>query len=67
MHDQVVAFLVARGLFLRIDSHLVSGANADLLKRLYLTGLEHKLFSTALQALQELIDIKITNSMLEGW
>jgi hypothetical protein len=67
MHDNVVAFLAARGAFLRIDAHLVSGVNADLLKRFHIAGAENNLFSTGLHALQELIDIKITNSMLEGW
>jgi hypothetical protein len=41
--------------------------NADLLKRLHSTGVEHRLFSTALQVLRDLTDIRITNSMLEGW
>jgi len=67
MHDDVVAFLVARGAFYRMDAHLVTGVNAELLKRLYSTGIEHTLFSTALQVLRELIDIRITNGMLEGW
>ncbi len=67
MHDDVIAFLVARGVFLRIGAHLVSGANAELLRRLHLTGVENELFSTGLHALHELKDIKITNSMLEGW
>jgi hypothetical protein len=67
MHDNVVTFLVARGVFLRMESHLVSGENADLLDRLYSAGIENGLFSTGVRALKELIDIKVTNHMLEGW
>jgi hypothetical protein len=67
MHENIVAFLVARGVFLRMDAHLASGVNADLLKRLYFKGVEDKLFSPGLNALRELIDIRITNNMLEGW
>jgi hypothetical protein len=66
-HDAVVAFLVARGVLHRIHAHLGSSANSDLLTRLYSTALENTLFSTSLQALRDLTDIRITNSMLEGW
>ncbi len=67
MHDNVVTFLVARGVFVRMDAHLASGLNTDLLKRLYSAGIENRLFSMGVRALRELIDIKISNDMLEGW
>lgn len=67
MHDDVVAFLVARGVFERMDAHLVSGVNAGELKLLYLAGMEHELFSVERRVLQGLAAIKISNDMLEGW
>jgi hypothetical protein len=67
MHDDVVAFLVARGVFIWMPNHLASGPSADFLKRIYAAGIEEGLFSTAIQALKQLSEIRITNSMLEGW
>jgi hypothetical protein len=67
MHDNVVAFLVARGVFLWMPIHLASGPNADLLNQIYSAGVEEELFSTAIHSLRELSEIQITNSMLEGW
>lgn len=67
MHDNVVAFLVARGLIKRMESHLVSVEHSDVLKRYYSIALEHRLFSGSVEALRELADITITNKMLEGW
>jgi hypothetical protein len=66
-HDSVVAFLVARGVVERIDAHVVSGANADVLMRLHLAATKNELFSASLQALRDLTEIRITNDMLEGW
>jgi hypothetical protein len=67
MHDDVVAFLVARGVFDWMGSHLVSGVEADVLERLHLTAVEDGLFSASLRVLGEFNDITITNDMLEGW
>lgn len=67
VHDTVVAFLVARGVFEQVDGHLVSGPSAGVLGRLYFTAAENSYFSTSVRALDELREIRITNSMLEGW
>ena len=67
MHDDVVRFLVARGVFSRMPSHLVSSENWEMLRRLYIPSLEHGQFAAAITALQELKTVTITNDMLEGW
>lgn len=67
MHDNVVSFLVAHGFLERMDSHLVSVNNSGFLKHLHSTALQNGFFSPSVQALKELVDITITNKMLEGW
>lgn len=66
MHEDVVAFLVARGVLAKIGSHIVS-VNADFLTDLYSVSLEQALFSAERRVLHELLNIQITNAMLEGW
>jgi hypothetical protein len=67
MHDDVVSLLVARGILVRIETHITSGDNFGLLTELYSMSIKQGLFSDERTALDELLDVKITNAMLEGW
>jgi hypothetical protein len=69
MHDDVVDLLVARNILVRLGTgtHLASGANVDLLAKLHLAGVEQELFSAERRILQELLDVRVTSNMLEGW
>lgn len=66
MHDDVVELLVARGVLVRMNAHIVS-ADTQLLTNLYATAVDNDLFGAERHVLQELRDIQITNAMLEGW
>jgi hypothetical protein len=66
MHEDVMEFLVARGVFVRIGSHIVSG-NMSFLTDLYSASVERGLFPAERRVLHELLDVQITNAMLEGW
>jgi hypothetical protein len=66
-YEAVIAFLVARRVLVRVGSHLVSGQNVDALTPFYTAAVEHSLFAAERRVLQKLVDVKITNSMLEGW
>jgi hypothetical protein len=66
MHDDVIAFLTARDVLTRVGSHLVSGKHAYVLTNLFAASIEQNLFASERAVLQELIGIKLTNSMLEG-
>ncbi len=66
MHEEVLAFLVARGVFVRVGAHIVSD-NMDFLKNLYSSTVEQGLFPAERRALHDLLNVQITNAMLEGW
>jgi len=67
VHDDVVAFLVARRVFSRMGAHLITDTNAILLTQLNQAGIANRLLSAERLVLEELANVKITNYMLEGW
>jgi hypothetical protein len=67
MHEDVVAFLVARGVLDRSGAHLITSAHGDFLTRLHLTNIKEDLFSVERTVLKDLLAVQITNPMLEGW
>lgn len=66
-HDDVINYLAACGIFLRQESHLVSGTNSKILDEITESIEEQGFFATELNTIRELSDIRITNEMLEGW
>ncbi len=66
MHEDVIEFLVARGVFVRLGGHIVSDSMAFLMQ-VYSGVVDENLFPAERDVLQELLDVKITNDMLEGW
>jgi MFS-type transporter involved in bile tolerance (Atg22 family) len=66
-HDDVVGFLVARGIFLYDGIHLSDGGNSSFLASMYKSSCEMGLFGVERRVLSDLLTITITNSMLEGW
>ena len=67
MHEDVVAFLLARGMLIWSGSHIAAGPGADWLRQLHSANIEHGLFSVERDALEKMLNIRITNAMLEGW
>jgi hypothetical protein len=66
-HEDVVNLLVACGVFVRQGSHLLMGERAGFLGELTKALAEGGLFDRERQAISQLVDIKLTNNMLEGW
>lgn len=66
-HDDVINFLVACGIFFRHESHLVSGQKDHSLAEIASSIEERDLFAREREVILELDEVKITNSMLEGW
>lgn len=67
MHDDVIAFLAARGILVESGSHLVSEAGKGFLHEFYTATAEQGLFVSERVTLEKLRGIQITNVMLEGW
>jgi hypothetical protein len=67
MHDDVIAFLEARDILIRVGAHLTTGHSSGALTNWYLAAVEHDLFADERLVLQEVKNIMITNRMLEGW
>lgn len=67
MHESVVAFLVAARAFRYDGAHLAAGENAHMLAKWAAAAVESALFVSERVAIDELHEIKITNTMLEGW
>jgi hypothetical protein len=67
MHDDVIAFLEARNVLVRVGDHLMAGENSELLATLHKAAIEDDLFVGERIVLQEIKSIMITNKMLEGW
>jgi hypothetical protein len=66
MFDSVVAFLVARGALEWMDTQLVEGKNAVLLRVIHTAAIDNGLFELERQTIEALGGIKITVRMLEG-
>lgn len=67
MHDSVMDFLIAAGALRREDLFVVAGTNATVIFDLYAEATTRMLFTTEVEALNQLGTIVITNEMLEGW
>jgi hypothetical protein len=67
MHDEVVSLLVARGILSRTDTQISSGDHSGFLTELYSISAREGFFSGERDALRKLLDVRITNAMLEGW
>jgi len=67
MHDNVIGFLVARGILVWSGKFLTAGKVIGQLQELFTDAVGLNLFSTERATLEELKDIRITNDMLEGW
>ena len=66
MYDAVVAFLVARGAFEWMGTHLAAGSNAELLANIYTAAVSADLFVAERRTLEELAHVRVTVRMLEG-
>lgn len=67
MHDDVIAFLEARNILIRVGAHLITGNNSDVVTSWHLAAVKHDLFADERLVLQEIRTVRITNRMLEGW
>jgi hypothetical protein len=67
MHEDVVTFLVARGILVWSGSHVATGPGSDWLTQLHSATIEQGIFAMERDVLEELLDVRITNAMLEGW
>lgn len=67
MHDDVVAFLVARGELVHSGQYLILGSPAPLLTAVHEANVSLDLFSGEREVLTRLTKTRITNAMLEGW
>src|SRR5262249_48720402 len=65
-YDRVVSFLVARNAFECRGAHLIAGKGSALLTDLSNAAKESGLFERERQVLQALVNVRITNHMLEG-
>jgi hypothetical protein len=65
MFNDVLDYLVARGYFVRNESHLIE-TDQDLSRRMYRNAVENCLFESERSALAEFNTVKLTNLMLEG-
>lgn len=66
MHDRVIGYLVAGGIFEQTAGHLRSGKNISLLAQISSAIKAEKLFVNELRTLEQMSAIRITNAMLEG-
>jgi hypothetical protein len=66
-HDDVINYLVACGIFFWQESHLVNGQNGKALHEITDSIEKQDLFASERKVIAELVDVKITNAMLEGW
>ena len=66
MHERVVDYLVAHDVFRRERNTLVASANGAFLSRLAATADRSNLFAEERRILTDLLQVRITNNMLEG-
>ena len=67
MHDKVIDYLVAHDALRREKAFLVASSNGAFLADLAAAANEANLFMEERHTLQDLLNVRITNSMLEGW
>lgn len=68
-HDDVLAFVLARGILARSarGTHLEAGENIQSFISLYDQIVAASLFQSERDTLQEMLGVRITSQMLEGW
>ena len=66
MHDRVIDYLVAHDALRRAKAHLVESTNVAFLSSLAVATDEDDLFSEERRVLKDLLNVRVTNSMLEG-
>ena len=65
--DRVVEYLVARQILSKGNSYISLGGNGESFRQIPSVVKRENLFSSERNALAEMEEIRITNSMLEGW
>ena len=66
MHDKVIDYLVAHDALRRDNAFLVANSSSTFLSRLTVSVNKANLFVEERRVLQDLVKLRITNSMLEG-
>ncbi len=66
-HEEVLSFLIARGMLAWSAPHVTTGPRIELLRGVYVASVEQELFCAEREVLKDLLGIRITNAMLEGW
>ena len=66
-HDKVIEYLVAHDALRREKAFLVASSNGAFLANLAAAANEANLFMEERHTLQDLLNVRVTNSMLEGW
>jgi hypothetical protein len=66
-HDDLINYLIACGQLTRLETQIVSGTNGSVLTDIARSIVEHTLFVSERNVIEQLAGIKITIEMLEGW
>ena len=66
MHDRVIDYLVAHDALRRAKAHLVESTASEFLSSLAAATDEADLFREERRVLKDLLNVRVTNSMLEG-
>lgn len=66
-HEEVLAFLIARGMLAWSPPHVTAGPGFEWLRQVYVASVEREIFCAERAVLKDLLGIRITNAMLEGW
>lgn len=66
-HEEVISFLIARGMLAWSAPHVRKGPGYEWLRQVYAASAEQELFCAERAVLKDLLGIRITNPMLEGW
>lgn len=66
-HEDVINLLVARGIFIRMGTHLATGERAAQLIKIRDSIINDGLFENERNVISQLAEVRLTNNMLEGW
>lgn len=66
-HEEVLSLLIARDMLSWSAPHVTAGPGIELLRHVYVASVEQELFCAERGVLEDLLGIRITNAMLEGW